>query len=120
MPILSERDDKRKPKAGRRLRWLTVALLTALFPVLLAGLLLLIAWISPVQLTVGSYRFECRWQSYPGTGDPIAVVHPEGIGFEAIVGSGHHFCFTSLKPDPGNWGGVGSTNWFSTRADRPE
>jgi hypothetical protein len=99
MPILTEQDDQRKPR-GRRFRWLTAALLILLLPVALAGLLLFFAWLHPIRFTLGGRQFECRWQTYAGAGDPIAVYHPNAVGFEAIVGSGHSYCFVSLGPEP--------------------
>ena len=98
MPILTESDDKRKPK-GRRFRWLAVLLLP-LLPALLALLVAMFAWFHPIQLTVAGQQFECKWQTYVGAGDPIAVFHPRGAGFEAIFGSGHSYCFATLGPAP--------------------
>ena len=98
MPILTESDDKRKPK-GRRFRWLALLVLP-LVPALLALLVVMFAWFHPIQLKVAGHQFECEWQTYAGAGDPIAVWHPHHSGFETIFGSGHSYCFTSLGPAP--------------------
>jgi hypothetical protein len=94
MLVVTERADKQE---SRHFRWLTAALVTGLIPALAVAVLLLVAWMHPVELTLGERHFSCRWQpSYDDTDGPVAMVRRRSDGFTAVAGARGAYCSMEL------------------------